>query len=79
MGFANFIRNNSELQNYSLEKYAQSGIWHQLIVILGDHVQTKILDQVLQASWFRVIADEVTHTSNKVYSLTCSTLAINWP
>ena len=46
-------------------KYASPDIQNQVIDVLGDHVQTKILSRVIEAQFFSVVADKVTDCSNK--------------
>ena len=45
--------------------YTSPDIQNQVIDILGDHVQQKILSKVRAAQFFTVMADEVTDCSNK--------------
>ena len=45
--------------------YTSSDIQNQVIDILGDHIQNKILLKVKKAQHFTLVADEVTDSSNK--------------
>ena len=45
--------------------YTSGDIQNQLISVLGDQIRDQILDQLRQAKWFTIIADEVTDVSNK--------------
>ena len=45
--------------------YTSSNIQNQLIDIICNQIQRKLLDKVKTAKWFTVIADEVTDLSNK--------------
>lgn len=46
-------------------KYTSPDIQNQVIDVLGDHVQTKILSRVIEAQFFSIVADKVTDCSNK--------------
>ena len=45
--------------------YTSSNIQNQIIKVLSDQVKQKIISKVIAATWFTVIADEVTDVSNK--------------
>ena len=45
--------------------YTSPDIQNQIIHVLGDHIQEKILLKVQRAQCFTMIADEVTDCSNK--------------
>ena len=45
--------------------YTSAGIQNQLIDVVADQIRQTILSRVKKATWFTVIADEVTDVSNK--------------
>ena len=45
--------------------YTSSVIQNQIIAVLADQVRKNILDKVMSAEWYTVVADEVTDCSNK--------------
>ena len=46
-------------------KYTSKTMQNQLIDIIGKHIQMKILDEVKEAKFYSVIADEACDVSNK--------------
>ena len=46
-------------------KYTSPDTQNQVIDVLGDHIQRKIITNVQSAKFFSVVADEVTDCSNK--------------
>ena len=46
-------------------KYTSPDVQNQVIAVLGDHIQSKILTNIRRAKFFSIVADEVTDCSNK--------------
>ena len=45
--------------------YTSPDVQNQVVAVLGDHIQSKILTNIRRAKFFSIVADEVTDCSNK--------------